>query len=308
MIVSVNAIRKIATDTIEIDLADSDGLSLPPFEPGAHIEIEFCRQRFLRRYTLTSDPGDLSQYSIAVLKAPEGKGGSIWLHNYLSAGQSVVCSQPINNFRLVPDARRYLLIAGGIGITPIFSFARALSRSSLYAELHYTARSYDRLAFLSALESFGLKKFQTYSDADPRPMNVKTLVPTYKDGCQIYVCGPRTLIEAVKDIAFEKDWPIFSIHYESFGVVRNAQHTFDVYLSQSDMTITVPPGKTILEVAEENGVWVSYGCKRGECGKCTASFSEGDVQHNDLCLSSEARKRMMCPCVLEFPGFRRVFS
>lgn len=298
----VAAIKNVAEEIIQIDLQPKDvNQILKTFAPGSHIEITFG-PGLRRRYSLISSPHNLETYSIAVLKVPNGMG-STWLHNHLSVKSEVEISGPFQEFQIKKGAKRHILIAGGIGITPILSFAKHLETSNDVYELHYSARSSAKMAFAEELKSFRNGSINLYDNEVGQVLSIDKILANYSDDAHVYACGPREMIEAVRNTARLKGWDESSqIHFESFGQSGSARTEFKVELVQSNMTITIPANRSILDVAEEAGAWVNFECKRGECGKCVVEYSEGEVVHSDFCLTENARKTMMCPCVSRAKG------
>lgn len=298
----VEAIKNVAEDIIQIDLKSKDANeTLKAFAPGSHIEIAFG-PGLRRRYSLISSPDNLETYSIAVLKVPNGVG-STWLHNHLTVKSEVESSGPFQEFQIKKHGKRHILIAGGIGITPILSFTRHLETSNKIYELHYSARSSAKMAFADELKSFKNGFMNFYDNELGQVMSIDKILAGQSNDAHVYVCGPRGMIEAVRNTARLKGWDESNqIHFESFGQSDSARTEFKVELIQSNMTITVPANRSILDVAEEAGAWVNFECKRGECGKCVVEYSDGEVAHADFCLTENARKTMMCPCVSRAKG------
>ena len=302
MKLKVVAIKRVAEEIIQIDLKPKEvNQILKTFAPGSHIEIAFG-PGLRRRYSLVSSPENLETYSIAVLKVPNGVG-STWLHNHLTVNSEVESSGPFQEFQIKKQGKRHILIAGGIGITPILSFTRHLDTNNEIYEVHYSARSSAKMAFADELKSFRNGSINFYDNKLGQVMSIDKILASQSNDAHVYVCGPRGMIEAVRSTARLKGWDESSqIHFESFGQSGSARTEFKVELAQSNMTITVPANRSILDVAEEAGAWVNFECKRGECGKCVVEYSDGEVAHLDFCLTENARKTMMCPCVSRAKG------
>jgi vanillate O-demethylase ferredoxin subunit len=279
----------VAADTVRIELARADAQSLPSFEPGAHLELGFAGLR--RRYSITSSPLALDHYEICVLRADPSRGGSTYLHDRLEVGERVVGTGPVNAFPLRVDADHSVFVAGGIGITPFLSMMQVLHDASRSFELHYAARSRDR--FVTVPEYGGIHR---YSDS-PR-MDVAEVLEGVPAAAELYVCGPRSLIEAVRGSAQERGWPEQRVRFESFGAARRpADAPVSVHLAMSGTTIEVPPDRTILDSLLEHGIWAAYECRRGECASCYTEVLAGEPDHRDLCLTSEQQARGMCTCI-----------
>lgn len=283
----------VAAHTVRITLAAPDGGALPAFKPGAHLELSVAG--FTRHYSLTSSPQDLSRYEICVLRTEPGRGGSAHLHDRLQVGDRLRAVGPFNAFPLHLEARHTVFIAGGIGITPFFSMMEALARSSRPFELHYAVRSADR--FLPVPDYSG--RTRRYADTDgTHSMDITAILGPLPPGVDLYVCGPRGLIEAVRARAGALGWPDTRVHFESFGAAPRATDApVKVHLARSGSSIEVPPGTTILDALLANGVWAPYECRRGECASCMTEVLAGEPDHRDVCLTEEQRRSAMCPCV-----------
>jgi vanillate O-demethylase ferredoxin subunit len=285
----VTAKTMVAADTVRIELARADAQPLPSFEPGAHFELDFAGLR--RRYSITSSPRALDRYEIYVLRADPSRGGSTYLHDRLEVGERVVGTGPVNAFRLRADADHSIFVAGGIGITPFLSMMQALHDASRSFELHYAARSRDR--FVTVPEYGRIHRY-----ADSSRMDVDQVLECVSADADLYVCGPRSLIEAVRESAREHGWPEQRVHFESFGAAgRPADAPVTVHLAVSATTIEVQPDRTILDTLLEHGIWAAYECRRGECASCYTEVLVGEPDHRDLCLTSEQRARGMCTCI-----------
>lgn len=283
----------VAEDTIRLTLAPIDGDALPAFKPGAHIELSFAG--FTRRYSLTSSPYDLSRYEVCVLRTNPSRGGSDYLHDRLSVGDRLQGAGPFNAFPLRLTARHTVFIAGGIGVTPFLSMMEALGRASQSFELHYAARSADR--FLPVPDHSG--RIWRYPDIDGKPgMDIDAILGPLSTDVDLYVCGPRRLIEMVREKARAWGWPKDRIHFESFGIgLDPTDAPIKIHLALSEMSVEVEPGTSILDALLANGVWAPYECRRGECGSCLTEVIAGESDHRDLCLTEEQRGGGMCTCV-----------
>jgi ferredoxin-NADP reductase len=202
-------------------------------------------------------------------------------------------SEPRNNFPLRRDAIRTLFIAGGIGITPLLAMAQTLHHSSLEYELHYFVPSEENLAFperLGALGS-GLRTHIGLSPDDTRD-RIGELLSGYRSRMHVYVCGPGAMMDATRGIASERGWPESAVHFEYFKNTRTIDDSssFEVALARSFVTITVPPGKSILQALRENGIDIASSCEQGACGTCMATVLDGDLDHQDVYLNDTERQ------------------
>lgn len=289
-----------AEDVQEILLANIDGSPLPAFDAGAHIALRLTiGGRSLERcYSLVSDAKDLSTYAIAVLRVPRGVGSG-FLHDEISVGDHLQTSTPRNEFQLATDQRPLIFIAGGIGITPILGMLRTAERAGREFVVHYSARSATRMAYASDVESIAGSSAKFYVDQNgSRTMGVAEIVADAASNAHIYVCGPVSLINAVRVAARTSGLGAGQVHFESFGARSAAtDRSVRVHLSQSKVDVDVAPGESILDALLSVGAFLSYDCQRGECGSCVATVVSGTPAHRDVCLDDEARKVSLCTCV-----------
>jgi ferredoxin-NADP reductase/nitrite reductase/ring-hydroxylating ferredoxin subunit len=265
---------------------------LPSFQPGAHIDVHLPNGE-VRQYSLTNGPGESASYIIGVKREEQSRGGSQLLHDSVREGDVLAISEPRNNFPLRRDATRTIFIAGGIGITPLLAMAQTLYHAGLSFELHYFAESREQLAFPERLAAFGdhLKTHLALSPGAARD-RIRELLSGYQPYTQVYVCGPVPMLDAARRIAYELGWPESTIHFEYFknSHAIDDSTTFEVALARSCVTLTVPPGKSILQVIRENGIEIASSCEQGACGTCLATVLEGDPIHQDVYLN-DAEKR-----------------
>jgi len=281
---------------------------LPEFKPGAHIQVQVQLPDHsigFRHYSLLSSPDDISHYEIAVLSQPEGLGGSRYMHQKIHEGDIIEIRQPQNDFPMTAKAEHSILIAGGIGITPILAMLQKLVSDQQSFELHYSARRRTRLAFHDRIKRIANDQshFYTSDEHQEQRLDLHTLLSTPKPGVHIYVCGPRSMIGAVRDIAATRGWSAGQIHYESFGArPRPDDRPIRIELVRSGQMISVASDQSILDTLLNAGIHVPYQCKRGECGMCTTRVLAGEPDHRDLCLNSEEKSRSMCLCVSRAQG------
>ncbi len=283
----------VAADTLRIALAPPDGGALPAFAPGAHLQLSFAG--LIRRYSLTSSPHDPSRYEICVLRTEPSRGGSAYLHDRLRVGDRLHGAGPFNAFPLRLEARHSVFLAGGIGVTPFFSMMEVLSRASRSFELHYAARRADR--FLPVPDYSGQTRCHVGTGRQ-RGLDIRAILDPLPTDVDLYVCGPRGLIAAVRAMAAARGWPDERVHFESFGAgFELTDAPLRVRLALSGSILEVAPGTSILDALLANGVWAPYECRRGECASCTTEVLSGEPEHRDLCLTDEQRRHAMCTCV-----------
>jgi len=289
----------IARDTVRIRLADACGATLPAFKPGAHMAITIAGME--RRYSLTSSPETLHHYEICVLRARPSRGGSDYIHDVLRVGETLTASEPNNAFPLREGAghrecaRHSVFIAGGIGITPFYSMMERLHHTGRSFELHYSARSRDRLLpvpyFVDSMRLY-------VGSEDQSRLDIDALLQETAPKSDLYVCGPRRMLEEVREKAAERGWRKDAIHFESFGGYFGQDDApISLTLARSGMTLEVKPGTSILDALIANGIWAAYECRRGECGSCVTGVVAGEPDHRDVCLTAVQRKTGLCTCV-----------
>jgi hypothetical protein len=280
-----------------------DDAALPTFTPGAHLPVTLeleTGERVQRHYSILSAPDATDYYEIAVLNETRGRGGSRHLHESVRAGDQLMSGQPRNEFPLADTAEHSILIAGGIGITPILSMLRSLQAHSQSRELHYSARRWSDLAFRRDIEDLVGDRARFYASQEPggSRMDLQAILSQPDAGVHIYACGPRRLITSVRDAAADNGWPTEQIHFESFGAAPTAEdRAITVTLARSGTALTVPATRSILDTLLDAGHAVPHDCKRGECSLCTTQVLEGVPEHRDLCLDNNERKESMCVCV-----------
>ena len=285
------------------ELRHPSGDALPAFTAGSHIAVR-TPSGATRQYSLTNDPQERDRYVIAVKREGNGRGGSLSLVDGIRTGSTLEIGTPQNLFALDDRAKSFLLIAGGIGITPMMSMVAQLQREALRKfRLIYLSRDAQSAAFLEALSTPELKGSVTVHHDDGELSNAFDLWPLLEkpgavSGMHVYCCGPTPLMDAVRDMTGH--WPGAAVHFEAFGG-DTAPHAgdapFEVFLSRSGLTLTVPVGQRILEVAREAGVTVSSSCESGTCGSCKTLLLEGEADHRDLVLMPDEQADHIMVCV-----------
>ncbi|WP_224703395.1 Rieske 2Fe-2S domain-containing protein [Devosia aquimaris] len=300
-----------ADGVIGFELAAREG-HLPTFQPGAHIDVHLPNG-LIRQYSITNGPGELMSYIIGVKQESASKGGSKVLVETVRQGDMLAISEPRNNFPLRRDATRTVLIAGGIGITPLLSMARFLDKSSLPYELHYFTRACEQVAFRGDLEALhGTVLIHTGLPRAEIGTTISTALGAWSQAQHVYVCGPSAMLESVRTTAAAQGWPDEAIHFEYFKNDKpiDDSSAFDVELARSAMTLHVPAGKTILEVMRDAGLTVPSSCEQGACGTCLTTVIEGEVDHQDVYLndSEKAANTCMMTCVSRAKSARLVLD
>lgn len=285
-------------------LVDEHARPLPAFTAGAHLELHVPGERPQRRaYSLVNLPGS-GHYEIAVQLEEAGTGGSSWVHS-LEAGDSVMAEVPRNHFPLCDTAEHVLLIAGGIGITPMLGMARALQADGKPFTLHYAGRDAAHMAYLDEARQCA-DMHCWISDGDPeRRFPASEVLATPRPGLHLYICGPAAMLNAVLACARQQGWAEDHLHFELFSGALEAagDQPFEVRLQASELTLQVGAGQTVLDAMLAAGLDPMFDCRRGDCGVCVAQVLEGDADHRDICLSARDRADgSFCTCVSRASG------
>jgi vanillate O-demethylase ferredoxin subunit len=291
----VRVARKVseADGISSFELVAADGAQLPAFEAGAHIDVHL-RDGLLRQYSLCNPPQERHRYLIAVLRDPSSRGGSTAMHDEIEAGHLITISAPKNHFPLEPAARS-LLFAGGIGVTPILAMAEALAGAGADFEMHYSARTPERAAFLQRIAAapYAACVHVHYDSGDAaQKLDCAAVLGAPRADTHIYVCGPGGYIDHVLGAAKALGWPAAQVHREYFSAapVDEAGDTaFDVKLASSGQVFTIPPGRTVVEVLAEHGIDIPVSCEQGVCGTCLTRVTGGVPDHRDVYLTDEER-------------------
>jgi vanillate O-demethylase ferredoxin subunit len=279
----ITARRDEATDIIGLEIQSADGAPLPPYDAGAHVDVQ-VRSGLTRQYSLTGDPSDRSRYHLGILRDPNSRGGSRAIHADFQLGNPVRIGRPRNNFPLQDGAAHSILFAGGIGITPMLSMALALEAKGVSWELHYCGRSADRLAYLPMLETFGGKVQIHLDDGDAaQRLDIETVLKGPEKDRHLYICGPNGFMDFVVAAAEQAAWTPRCVHLERFGAeVDTNGAPFTVVAHRSGKTIEVSPGETIADQLNAHGIAVQVSCQSGVCGTCLTPVLDGMPDHRDL--------------------------
>ncbi len=304
--VVVTGMRQLTPRIRAYELRAAEGGLLPPWTAGAHLSVPVrlpdSREQ-TRAYSLMGDPADRHVYEIAVLREDAGHGGSIAVHRDYGLGTVLRCGLPRNLFGLHEDGRPSVLIAAGIGITPIRAMALALIASGRPFELHYAARTPAEMALRQDLEARLGSSLRTYfsQDAAPTPLNIGKVLAEAPPDAVIYVCGTAPLIAAVHGQAAALGIPPDRVRSERFAAEapRKGDQPITVRLTRTGKTVTVAPDQTILDALIGAGVGLLFDCRAGTCGTCATKALDGVPDHRDSALSEAERTRagLMCTCV-----------
>jgi dimethylamine monooxygenase subunit B len=300
--VEVAAVEQVTPLIKQFTLCPVGGGELPPFAGGCHvIVVMHGRERTFRNpYSLMSSPRDLSSYQIAVRRHDQGRGGSLFMHQQVGVGTRLEVAHPVNLFPLAKLARKHILIAGGVGITPIMAMIDDLRGGPVPWELHYGVRGPEHDHFGRKLRGRDGSSIHLYYDSAGQAPDFRRILAQQPLGTHVYTCGAGEMIEAVERAAKAAGWAGSHIHSEQFTVPPVGE-PFDVYLVRSDLTVHVPSERSLLEAIEAAGIDAPYLCRGGACGQCETDVLEleGELFHNDHWLTDEEKGSGMkiMPCV-----------
>lgn len=290
-----------AEDICSFELASVDGAALPSFEAGAHIDVHLAPD-FVRQYSLCGRVGQYASYRIAVQRERDSRGGSRAMHERVHVGDRIRISAPKNHFQLVA-ATHSLLLAGGIGITPLLGMAHALERAGAGFELHYCTRSAARTAFREELRSAFASRahFHVGDSTDGRAFSIADALAAQPPGTHVYVCGPAGFIEAVRTAAQAAGWADECVHFEFFKAPEHPagpSQTFFIKIASTGAEHMVEAGETVVAALERAGIDIPVSCEQGVCGTCLTGVLEGIPEHCDVYLTEDekARNDRFTPC------------
>ncbi|MDM0056917.1 PDR/VanB family oxidoreductase [Variovorax fucosicus] len=303
-------------------LAAEDGRALPGFSAGAHIRVQvtlpggaidwrhYSLINFATARNATNAP---TEYVIAVRKEAEGRGGSRFMHERVNAGDLLTIELPKNDFPLHTGPGGTVLVAGGIGVTPLASMAARRRAEDLPVRMHYAGRSRDLMAFLPELQALLGEDLHIHADAEAgAPLDIDRLLDACPAGDRLYVCGPKVMLDAVFARTQARGWEHDRVHFELFTepVAEAGDQPFEVELAQSGQRFTVPADQSVLDCLIEHGCDPMFDCKRGECGVCAVPVLEGDIDHRDYVLTAreKALGNVMQICISRVKGPRLVLD
>ena len=303
-----------AVDICSFDLVDPKGGALPPFTAGAHIDVRATND-IVRSYSLCNAPGETHRYQIAVLRDAQSRGGSAAMHA-LEAGQLLEISEPRNHFALADGAACSLLIAGGIGITPLLCMAEQLSRQHAPFALHYSTRSAGRTAFAERLRASAFASsvhFHHDDGAEAQKFDLRATLAAAPSGSHLYVCGPTGFMDAVLAQAREFGWPEDRLHREYFAaalVDTREDGSFEVQIASTGALIRVAAEQSVLAALAGAGFELPSSCEQGVCGTCLTRVLSGTPLHRDLYLTpqEQARNDQFTPCCSRASSARLVLD
>lgn len=297
--VLVRSMTLLASDTVAVEFVPSDETDLPAFEAGAHVDL-LLPDGIRRSYSLCNRPTDRNRYVVGVKKARPSRGASSYIHDHLRIGQRIEISRPRNNFPLVRSAERSIFIAGGIGITPIWSMIQTLESEGAQWRLYYAARTSRDAAFLGEIRALSAAHpdridIRFDHEAGVAMLDIESIVNQHAaTGVHFYACGPSPMLDAFE--AATKSVPEANRHLERFsadakGASEDALNEYEAVLAKSGMTLRITPEKSLLDTLLDAGVSVEFSCMEGICGSCRVAVREGLPDHRDHVLTEEERAR-----------------
>ncbi len=292
----------VAQDVVMLELGAADGSPLPEWQPGAHVSVALGAgaEAIVRQYSLCGDPADRTRWRIAVLRVPDGRGGSRRIHEQVREGDRLLVHVPRNHFPFAP-AERCLFVAGGIGITPLLPMVRAAAQAGCDWRLVYVARTHERLAFADELRAIDAERVVLHcNDADGR-LDLDALTADLGTDTVLYACGPEGLLEALEERAAGGGW---TLHLERFAPAApaagsDADTAFEVVIASTGERLAVAPGQSILDALDAAGIEVERSCCEGTCGTCETGVLSGEPDHRDTVLTQQEREQgdFMMVCV-----------
>lgn len=284
------------------ELAAVDGSPLPAFSAGAHIDVHLP-DGLVRQYSLCNHPEERHRYVIGVLNDPASRGGSRCLHEQIRSGTHLRIGTPRNLFPLVQDARRSLLFAGGIGITPILCMAEHLAQRGADFELHYCARSSERAAFVQRMRSapFADRLFVHFDEQPETALDIANVLAQPQSDTHLYVCGPGGFMQHVLESAKAQGWQEACLHREYFAAApadSGDDGSFSVQVGSTGQILEVPADQSVAQVLERHGIEIALSCEQGICGTCLTRVLEGVPEHRDLFMTEQeqALNDQFTPC------------
>lgn len=305
----VRQIRFEATGINSYELVDPAGQHLPAFTAGAHLDVQLAGG-VVRQYSLSNSPAERHRYVIAVLRDENGRGGSKALHDSVRVQDMVSVSQPRNHFGLAADARKVILLAGGIGVTPLKAMAHALDAAGVPFAFHYCARNDGCLAFRDVLAgpwTHGTSQFHLDNGNPAEGLDIAGLLRDPEEGTHLFYCGPAGFMRACADASAH--WPAQAVHCEHFKApaastvsvdgsdTPPAAGSFVIRIASTGAMIDVAPQTSIVEALEAAGVRIETSCQSGLCGTCKVRYLEGEVDHQDFILDDAEHAHWMTACV-----------
>ncbi|HEY0178658.1 MAG TPA: PDR/VanB family oxidoreductase [Dokdonella sp.] len=299
-------IRAESAGVNSYELVAADGGELPAFTAGAHVDVHLPGG-LVRQYSLCNDPAERHRYVIAVLREASGRGGSRTLHEHVRVRDTLAVGPPRNHFALAEDAARVILLAGGIGVTPLKAMAHRLDMLAVDYELHYCARDAGAAAFVDALAPLrerGRVRFHFDGGRPEHGLDIAALLREPAPGAHVYYCGPAGFMAACA--AASAHWPDGSVHCEHFAApepapadlaAARAPGAFAVTIASTGATIEVGAEQSLVDALQRAGVAIETSCESGLCGTCRVRYLAGEVDHRDCVLGADEQAEYLTACV-----------
>lgn len=305
-----------------IRLRADDGAVLPGYSAGAHLRVQVglpdggTDWRHYSLINLSTQPGACAaptEYLIAVRREDEGRGGSRFMHERVQPGQQLTIEAPKNEFPLREHGGCAVLVAGGIGVTPLVSMAVQRVAQQAPVRMHYAGRNRELMAFLPELQQLLGESLRVHTDAQAgAPLDVDALLDACDSEDQLYVCGPKPMLDTLLARTQARGWTRERVHFEVFTAptVDAGDHAFELVLAQSGRSLTVPADRSILDCLIDAGCDPMFDCQRGECGVCAVPVLEGEIEHRDYVLSEREKRagNVMQICISRCKGPRLVLD
>lgn len=300
----VVAADRMTSEIVRLRLKHPSGQALPTWTPGSHIDIQCGETGLSRQFSLCGDPDKSDEWEVAVLRDPDSRGGSEWIHRYATPDATLRVRGPRNHFHMREDSERLILIAGGIGITPIMTMAQRAHHLNQRYELHYSCSSRTNAAFLQQIEELHGDRLHLYISDEGSRNDFDRLLSAPDEATDIHACGPVRMLDALQVAVDKAGWRPYALHVEHFvtdmpKLDPSKEQSFEVELRNAGLTLQVPTDKTVLEVLNASNIDVQCDCQEGLCGTCEVGVLEGEIDHRDVVLDPaerEANDRMMSCC------------
>ncbi|MFC4521903.1 cytochrome P450/oxidoreductase [Cupriavidus pinatubonensis] len=312
--VVVQSVTQAADGVVRLRLASPDGKPMPRWSPGSHIDVDCGETGLSRQYSLCGDPAETGVLEIAVLREPESRGGSAWIHDHVKPGDRLKIRGPRNHFRMDEGCRKAIFIAGGIGITPVSAMARRALALGIGYEIHYSGRTRTGMAMIDELRALHGDRLRLYIKEEGGRNDLDALLARTDRSAQIYACGPARMVEALEQAC--TGWPDDALRVEHFATTLGTldpskEQPFEVELKDSGLAVTVPADQTLLTTLRCAGIDIQSDCEEGLCGSCEVRVLSGSVDHRDVVLTRgerEANTKMMTCCSRALPGSRLILE
>ncbi|MFQ3236709.1 MAG: vanillate O-demethylase ferredoxin subunit [Paraglaciecola sp.] len=302
--IEVTVVKKtqLTTQICSLHLMAKGAQPLPRYEAGAHIDVHLPNG-LIRQYSLCA-PIDAPHYEISVLNDPHSRGGSKAVHAQVKPGDTLTISEPKNHFSLVPVAKKTLLFAAGIGITPILAMADKLAQTQQDFELHFCTRSQEQTPYFERISqaSWAAKVHFHFSQGDRgNRLDASPLLANPEENTQLYVCGPGAFMDDILNKAQQAGWLSEHLHREYFSaepIDHSSDQSFEIVINSSGQVLNVPPDCSILNVLEDNDIFIPVACEEGVCGTCVTGLLDGQADHKDVFLTEKEKQQMnlITPC------------